>query len=54
MSCNSEYYAFLRRLRNSGVTNMWGSPPFLVEEFGITLKEAGNVFISWINTPEEH
>lgn len=45
-------FDFLDALRNSGVTNMFGSRPYIVEEFGISKNLAGKVFIRWTETFE--
>ena len=33
MDANEKYYEFLYNLRESGVTNMFGATPYLVEAF---------------------
>ena len=43
-------FAYLVELRDSGATNMYGSPPYLVRKFGISHKEAGKVFEAWVAT----
>ena len=44
------YYKFLVKLRNSGVTNMWGGAEYLEEAYDIPNDEAGEVLINWINS----
>jgi hypothetical protein len=45
-----KYFDYLVELRDSGVTNMWGAPPYLVRKFGITNKEADTIFLAWVKT----
>ena len=45
---NQEYFLFLNRLRESGVTNMWGSPAYLQREFDLSDKDAQNTVSSWM------
>jgi hypothetical protein len=40
-------FAFLDELRDSGSINMFGCGPHLQREFGITAKEARDVFMRW-------
>ena len=42
-----EVYEFLSDLRDTGVTNMLGSPPYLEAEFGFSRKEAAEWFKAW-------
>jgi len=42
-----DVFDYLDELRESGVTNMFGSPSYLVREFGVTKKEARDLFIAW-------
>ena len=48
-----EYYVYLEDLRQSGETNMYGSAPYLREEFGLGRREAINIVTSWMNNYEE-
>lgn len=43
-----EHKDFLERLRRSGVTNMYGATPYLVEEFSLTKEEAINILVDWM------
>ncbi|MCK5600922.1 hypothetical protein KAR91_03575 [Candidatus Pacearchaeota archaeon] len=45
-------FDFLDALRESGVTNMFGSGPYIEKEFGISRKLAGKVFMRWTETFE--
>ena len=40
MPTKDEIHNFLIDLRDSGVTNMFGASPYLMEEFGMTRYEA--------------
>lgn len=43
----SECYAYLDDLRLSGVTNMFGAPAYLMEEYALTEKEAFDIWSAW-------
>lgn len=43
-----KYWNFLERLRRSGVTNMFGAAPYLMEEFGLSKSEAKDVLKNWM------
>lgn len=42
------YWNFLEKLRRSGVTNMFGAAPYLMEEFGLSKFEACKVLGDWM------
>jgi hypothetical protein len=44
----SEYYSYLDRLRESGVTNMFGAAPYLQQEFGLDKRTAREILTSWM------
>lgn len=44
----AEYYEYLVRLRDSGVTNMWGAAPYLAREHGLSEKLSGQILCDWI------
>ena len=44
----SDVYDYLDLLRESGVTNMFGAAPYLMDEFGFDKKEAGERLSSWM------
>ena len=48
-------YKFLEALRRTGVTNMWGAAPYLLEvkEFKLTPEQAKQVLLSWIANYDE-
>lgn len=50
---DEKYYEFLDELRGSGVTNMFGAGPYLVEFFGVSRKEAHEILSDWMNTFSE-
>lgn len=44
-----EYYCFLEALRRTGVVNMWGASPYLVEAFHISDTLSQAILVNWIN-----
>jgi len=48
-----EYFEYLDDLRESGVTNMFGARPYLMEEFGLSKDEAAKVLTKWMDTFSE-
>tara|TARA_R100000152_G_C6770333_1_gene196474 strand:- start:606 stop:833 length:228 start_codon:yes stop_codon:yes gene_type:complete len=50
----TEVFAFLDRLRESGITNMWGASPYIREMFPeIQRYEANRLLVKWMETFEE-
>jgi len=49
----AEYFAYLVELRDSGVTNMWGAGPYLMDEFDLSEDEAKEALLSWIKSFKE-
>jgi hypothetical protein len=45
-----EYYIYLDKLRESGVTNMFGASPYLVKRFGMDRGKAIAVLSDWMKT----
>ena len=43
-----EHREFLKDLRDSGVTNMFGACPYLMDEFGLKRHEAREVLLAWM------
>ena len=43
-----EVYEFLEKLRKSGETNMLGSIPYIMDEFGINKPEAKKLLINYL------
>lgn len=41
------YTEYLEDLRESGVCNMWLAPEYLMDEFGLTRREARAIFNDW-------
>ena len=44
---------YLNDLRDSGVTNMFGASPYVVDEFGLNNKEASNLLVLWMENFNE-
>lgn len=42
-----EHREYLEALRESGITNMFGAPRYLMAEFGVTKEEAFAIFNAW-------
>ena len=53
MSKQEQVNYFLDELRESGVTNMFGAAPYIVEEFGFSRTEAKQYLLNWMQTFEE-
>ena len=53
MSLQEQVNYFLDELRDSGVTNMFGAAPYIVEEFGVTRQEAKDLLLNWMQTFDE-
>jgi len=51
---NNHYYNFLNSLRDTGVTNMFGAAPYLVEVFGVSRAEAQEILFQWMLSFEEN
>ncbi len=50
---HTEHYQYLERLRRSGDTNMYGATPYLMRQFGLTYKEAGEILAEWMENYDE-
>ena len=48
-----EYFEYLDQLRESGVTNMFGATPYLVEEFGVDRSTARRILTEWMRSFSE-
>jgi hypothetical protein len=48
----NEMFIFLDKLRDSGKINMFGAPKVLEESFGLSKKEAIQVFKAWSETKQ--
>lgn len=42
------YWNYLEELRRSGVTNMYGAVPYLMEEFDLDKNEAREILTDWM------
>ena len=53
---NNEHWIYLEHLRRSGVTNMYGAAPYLMDEFDLEKKEATKILVEWMNNynPEDY
>ena len=52
MDTPNEYYLFLNRLRESGVTNMYGAGAYLQESYDLSRKVASKVLGDWMRWVE--
>jgi len=48
-----EHLIFLDELRGSGEVNMYGAKPYLVDEFCLENREAGNLLTYWMGSFDE-
>jgi len=46
--CKQKHLGFLDRLKETGITQMWESVPYIVQEFGCTKKEAKKILMYWM------
>lgn len=44
----NKYWIYLENLRKSGVTNMFGATPYLMNEFGLDKMEATKILSDWM------
>ena len=49
MKATKEHFEYLDDLRESSATNMFGAPRYLVEDFGLSKKDANAIFWEWAN-----
>ncbi len=49
----NEVFEYLDALRESGITNMFGAAPYLMEEFGFDKQEASRWLVEWMQTFSE-
>lgn len=45
----NKYWIFLEELRKSGVTNMFGAVPYLIDEFDLDRDEAAKILKDWMD-----
>lgn len=48
-----KYFVYLDELRESGVTNMFGAVPYLMDEFGLSRRSAIIILSEWMDTFDE-
>lgn len=48
-----EYFEYLDALRESGITNMFGATPYVMDEFGLDKASANRVLSEWMRTFSE-
>lgn len=48
-----KYFNYLNKLRESGVTNMFGATPYLVKRFGIPNQLALEILTKWMENFNE-
>ena len=48
MENKQQYFNFLDILRETGITNMFGAPMYLVDEFGLSKYEARDITKEWM------
>jgi hypothetical protein len=53
VNTTKEHLVFLDKLRESGVTNMFGAAPYLKRAFGLTAKDATDILLYWMETFED-
>ena len=44
----NKYWIYLEDLRRSGVVNMFGATPYLMQEFGLNKREAREILADWM------
>jgi hypothetical protein len=47
---NDEYFEYLKVLRDSGVTNMFGAAPYLQNRFALDRDTARHVLLEWMKS----
>lgn len=45
-----EHKEFLDELRESGVTNMFGATPYIMDEFGVDKADARKILAEWMES----
>lgn len=56
MKTTNKYWIYLENLRRSGITNMYGAAPYLMDKFAISRKEATEILADWMKNynPEDY
>lgn len=44
------YFEYLDDLRDSGAINMYAAVPYIVEKFGLSMSEATDVLVRWMES----
>ena len=45
---DNKHWIYLEKLRQSGVTNMFGAVPYIMSEFGVSKAEAREILTDWM------
>lgn len=45
-----EQKEYLDKLRESGVTNMFGATPYIMDRFSVNKDDAKDILVEWMNT----
>lgn len=48
-----DYYLYLEKLRESGITNMYGAAPYLADAFDLDIATARTVLTDWMKNYKE-
>mgnify|MGYP001008402330 CR=1 FL=1 len=53
---DNKYWIYLETLRKRGITNMYGAAPYLQKAFNISINEARNILVDWMDNynPEDY
>ena len=56
MRTTNVYWIYLEQLRRSGVTNMFGAVPYIMDEFDVDKTEASKILSDWMKNynPEDY
>lgn len=46
---SNKYWRYLEALRRTGIVNMYGATPYLMQDFGLTRSEAKKILLDWMN-----
>lgn len=46
----NKHWIFLEQLRRSGIVNMFGAVPYLMDEFGLTNSQAKRILLCWMES----
>lgn len=48
------HFEYLNKLRDSGITNMYGAAPYLMREFNLPVHEARDIVTEWMTEGQHH